>query len=108
VRSTADFAASDWVRWWSAIEEVTDRWGNPVKIPGKPWRFSRDTFAPAKDASYRGENNADVLRELGYCDAEIAQLHKSGIILSNVHSPAPPAGLTDVPDDLEDKQAASG
>ena len=54
VRSTADFAASDWVRWWSAIEEVTDRWGNPVKIPGKPWRFSRDTFAPAKDASYRG------------------------------------------------------
>ena len=84
VRSTADFAASDWVKWWGAIEEVTDRRGKPVKIPGKPWRFSKETLSPATDAAYRGEHNADVLREQGYSDAEIARLHDAGILKSNI------------------------
>ncbi len=60
VRTTREFADSDWARWWGAVEEVSDRQGHVARIPGKPWRFSKDALPPAKDPSYRGENNAEI------------------------------------------------
>jgi len=57
VRSVKDFANSEWVKWWGAVEEVTNRRGKPVRIPGKPWRFSKTPLAPAREAAYRGEHN---------------------------------------------------
>lgn len=93
VRSVKDFANTDWVEWWGAIEEVTDRQGTPVRIPGKPWKFSKSTLAPYKEAAYRGEHNADILQEFGYSAALIETLTNSGVLVSNI--PAPSA-LTNV------------
>jgi crotonobetainyl-CoA:carnitine CoA-transferase CaiB-like acyl-CoA transferase len=92
VRSTRDFAESDWARWWGAVEEVSDRRGRPVRIPGKPWRFSKDSLPLARDASYRGEDNTEVLREHGYTDEAIASLAQAGVILSKVPPADTPAG----------------
>jgi crotonobetainyl-CoA:carnitine CoA-transferase CaiB-like acyl-CoA transferase len=74
------------------VEEVSDRSGKQIRIPGKPWRFSKDQLHPAAEPSYRGEDNAEILRELGYDDAEIETFAKAGVILSNV-----PAGRHRLP-----------
>jgi crotonobetainyl-CoA:carnitine CoA-transferase CaiB-like acyl-CoA transferase len=84
IHTTKSFAESEWVKWWGAIEEVSDRQGNHMKIPGKPWRFSKDHLTPSAAPSYRGEDNAEVLRELGYDDEQIAAFAAAGVILSNV------------------------
>ncbi len=84
IHTTKHFAGSEWSKWWGAIEEVSDRQGRHVKIPGKPWRFSKDQLMPAGAPSYRGEDNAEVLRDLGYDDAHIQAFAEAGVILSNV------------------------
>jgi crotonobetainyl-CoA:carnitine CoA-transferase CaiB-like acyl-CoA transferase len=84
VHTTKSFAESEWAKWWGAIEEVSDRQGKHVKIPGKPWHFSNDQLMPAGAPSYRGEDNAKILRELGYGDVQIQEFTKAGVILSNV------------------------
>lgn len=84
IHTTRSFSESEWVKEWGAIEEVSDRRGNVVRIPGKPWRFSKDKLAPARAPAYRGEDNVDILREFGYSDERIDALAKAGVILSNV------------------------
>jgi crotonobetainyl-CoA:carnitine CoA-transferase CaiB-like acyl-CoA transferase len=95
VRSVKDFADSEWVHWWGAVEEVTDRRGKPVRIPGKPWKFSKSALMPAREAAYRGEHNAEVLKEFGYSPQEIAALTEVGVLLSNV--PVSAASLEETP-----------
>ena len=84
IHTTKNFANSEWAKWWGAIEEVSDRQGRSLKIPGKPWRFSKDRLMPAEAPSYRGEDNAEVLRDLGYSDSQIHGFAEAGVILSNV------------------------
>ena len=84
VRSTKQFAESEWTRWWGAVEEVSDRRGKMLRIPGKPWHFSVESLPSASSPSYRGENNVEVLRELGYSSEAIAALAERGVILSKV------------------------
>jgi len=84
VRSVKDFADSEWVNWWGAIEEVTDRRGTAVRIPGKPWKFSKVPLGPAREAAYRGEHNAEVMREYGYRDKDVSALTEAGVLLANV------------------------
>jgi crotonobetainyl-CoA:carnitine CoA-transferase CaiB-like acyl-CoA transferase len=86
IHTTRSFADSEWVKWWGAVEEVSDRSGKQIRIPGKPWRFSKDQLHPAGEPSYRGEDNVEILRELGYDDAAIETFAKAGVILSNVPS----------------------
>lgn len=93
VRSVKDFAESEWAEWWGAIEEVTDRRGNPVRIPGKPWKFSKSSLLPAREAAYRGEHNAEVMKEFGYSQQQIDQLVQTGVLVSNI----PEALASDAP-----------
>ncbi len=84
IHTTRSFADSEWVKWWGAVEEVSDRSGKQIRIPGK--RFSKDQLHPAGEPSCRGEDNVGILRELGYNDAAIETFAKAGVILSNVPS----------------------
>jgi len=82
VRTIDDFAGSDWVKWWGAIDEVDSRVGGTVRIPGKPWRFSKEKLDHPGLPAYRGEHNAEVLRELGFSETEISGLAKRGVLSS--------------------------
>lgn len=84
VRSVEEFADSEWARWWGATETVSDRRGGSVRIPGKPWKFSVSELEPAAEAAYRGEHNAEVLRALGYSEAYIYELSRTGVLLSDI------------------------
>jgi crotonobetainyl-CoA:carnitine CoA-transferase CaiB-like acyl-CoA transferase len=50
-----------------------------LKVHGTPWQFS-ETPAKPGIAPELGEHNAPVLGELGYSDADIADLKKRGVI----------------------------
>ena len=108
VRSVKDFAGSDWVKWWGAIEEVTDRRGKAVRIPGKPWHFSKTPLAAAREAAFRGEHNVEVMKEYGYSDQEIAALTNSGVLLTNIPPRPSPSKEASAPLDRDDvlKQAS--
>ncbi|WP_336969223.1 CoA transferase [Sphingobium aromaticiconvertens] len=51
-----------------------------VKTPGFPIRFSRTPSTVTRGAPLVGEHSADVLREIGRSDDEIAQLVESGVV----------------------------
>ena len=108
VRSVKDFAGSEWVKWWGAIEEVTDRRGKAVRIPGKPWHFSKTPLAAAREAAFRGEHNVEVMKEYGYSDQEITALTNSGVLLTNIPPRPSPSIEASAPPDSDDvlKQAS--
>jgi crotonobetainyl-CoA:carnitine CoA-transferase CaiB-like acyl-CoA transferase len=87
VRSVADVCDSDWARDRDVVASVDDRGGGRLRIPNAPWKFSD---APAVGVTgmprYRGEDNAEILREvLGLSDHSIDELTDAGILSS--HSP---------------------
>ncbi|ANN76117.1 CaiB/BaiF CoA transferase family protein [Bordetella flabilis] len=83
VRDINEFAASEWSQWWGAIEEVDDRTGGTLRIPGKPWRFSHDRLSHPGAPAYRGEHNAEILAELGIAPAQIRHLTEIGALTSD-------------------------
>lgn len=84
VRSIDEFAASEWVKWWGAIDEVDSRAGGTIRIPGKPWRFSGEQLDHPGLPAYRGEHNREVLQELGLTDQAILSLADKGILTNGV------------------------
>ncbi len=84
VRSVKDFAESEWARWWGAIDEVDDRGGGSVRIPGRPWRFSGDALEHPGTPAFRGEHNREVLLELGYSPQAIDLMTLAGAVTSGV------------------------
>ena len=84
VRSVKDFAASEWAEWWGAIDEVDDRHGGSVRIPGRPWHFSRDQLEHPGVAAFRGEHNREVLLELGYPAEAIELMTLAGALTADV------------------------
>jgi len=80
VRDVEEFAASEWAQWWGAVEEVDNRAGGTARIPGKPWRFSRDKLCHPGTPSFRGEHNSAVLSELGFTTEEIRSLADRGVL----------------------------
>jgi crotonobetainyl-CoA:carnitine CoA-transferase CaiB-like acyl-CoA transferase len=82
VRTTKEFAASDWAQEWSAVRTVPDRSGGQISIPGRPWHFTEDA-APGDDQlpARQGEHNIQVLTELGYSTAEITALQDRGALV---------------------------
>ncbi len=84
VRSVEEFVGSDWAEWWGAVDYVDDRHGGTARIPGRPWRFSRDQLEHPGLPAFRGEHNRDVVRELGYGPDEIAALEAKGVLTSHV------------------------
>jgi crotonobetainyl-CoA:carnitine CoA-transferase CaiB-like acyl-CoA transferase len=88
VNPIADFADSEWSKLWGAIMEVYDRNGGVVRVPGRPWRFSGGELRHPGRPAFRGEHNAEVLKELGIADSEIARLEQKGAIVSAIPTAA--------------------
>lgn len=82
IRSVADACNSDWARERDVVREIDDRGGGTYRIPNAPWKFSdAPDVGVHGNPRYRGEDNAEVLREvLGFGDDDIAQLADSGVI----------------------------
>jgi crotonobetainyl-CoA:carnitine CoA-transferase CaiB-like acyl-CoA transferase len=75
LRDVAELADSEWAQEWGATREVADSAGGRIRIPGAPWHFSADTAEPVpQHPACQGEHNAEILKELGFDDATIADL----------------------------------
>lgn len=56
--------------------------GNQAVIPGSPVQFTAEAASPCGRAPLFGENNGEILNELGYNDEQIKGLAESGAIYS--------------------------
>jgi crotonobetainyl-CoA:carnitine CoA-transferase CaiB-like acyl-CoA transferase len=83
VQSMAHIADSEWAEYWSATYEVPDRQGGHFRLPGRPWKFSGAELPLPGAPSEQGEQNADICRELGFSDAEIAAMQSNGSLVGN-------------------------
>jgi CoA:oxalate CoA-transferase len=82
VRTTREFAESDWVKEWNAVVEVDDRAGGTVRMPGNPWIFSRSQLPPPGSPAFQGEHNEAILAERNIAPDRIADLQKRKVLLS--------------------------
>lgn len=83
VRSMAELAESQWAEYWGATLDVPDRQGGEFRLPGRPWKFSKADLPLPGAPSAQGEQNAEICRELGFSDAEIAAMEKDGCLVGN-------------------------
>ena len=83
LRSSRDFAASEWADERQAIVDVDDGAGGVIKTPAPAWLFSRSKLSPAKSVARRGEDNAAILQELGLTEQDIKELASAGVISSD-------------------------
>jgi crotonobetainyl-CoA:carnitine CoA-transferase CaiB-like acyl-CoA transferase len=80
-QTTLQAIESDWARATGAMTEVSDRGSATVRIPSPPWQFSSSPATTRTGASYRGEHNREVLRELlAMADADITTLETDGVL----------------------------
>jgi CoA:oxalate CoA-transferase len=92
IRSVVDMAGSDWAAERHAVVDVDDRGGGVYRVPNAPWKFSDAPDVGVHGTPrYRGEDNAEVLREvLGKSDADIEALTEAGVLSSHLpHHAAP-------------------
>jgi crotonobetainyl-CoA:carnitine CoA-transferase CaiB-like acyl-CoA transferase len=82
VRTTSEFADSEWAQQWGAVVDVDDRNGGTVRMPGAPWRFSRSTLPPPGVPSFQGEDNAQILAEYKVAPEVIEDLRQRRVVLS--------------------------
>jgi crotonobetainyl-CoA:carnitine CoA-transferase CaiB-like acyl-CoA transferase len=82
VRTLKKLSEMEWAGYWGAVQEVSDRNGGSYRLPGRPWRFSREELAPLGDPAFQGEHNRAVFVELGFSDAQIDGYFGSGALLS--------------------------
>jgi crotonobetainyl-CoA:carnitine CoA-transferase CaiB-like acyl-CoA transferase len=80
VRSVAEVSESDWAGDWGAIDEVSDRQGGTIRIPGRPWHFSSSRLDHPGEPAFQGEHNLEILAELGYCEADIDRFLTNGAL----------------------------
>ena len=74
------------------LEQVDDRRGGTRPVVRLPYRFSGSEVRARRPAPWRGEHNAEVLRErLGLDPERIAALTRAGVLLADSH----PARLGD-------------
>ncbi|WP_029921448.1 CaiB/BaiF CoA transferase family protein [Nevskia soli] len=81
LRGVNALADSEWSEYWGATQEVSDRNGGTYRLPGRPWRFSKDALVPIGDPAFRGEHNRTVFAEMGMSQAEIESAVESGALL---------------------------
>jgi len=85
IRTTREFADTDWAAAREITVEVSNRGGGKVRIPNAPWKFSDATVTTAGSPKYRGEDNALVLGELlGLSAAEVDALTEAGVLQRRV------------------------
>jgi crotonobetainyl-CoA:carnitine CoA-transferase CaiB-like acyl-CoA transferase len=81
VRSLRTLSETEWANYWGAVQHVSDRHGGTYRLPGRPWRFSRDQLDPIGDPAFQGEHNHAVFSELGLSMAEIEHFAASGALV---------------------------
>jgi crotonobetainyl-CoA:carnitine CoA-transferase CaiB-like acyl-CoA transferase len=82
VRSTAEFADTDWAAERGVIDDINDRAGGTVRMPGPPWRFSGAALPAPGAPAFQGEHNTEILREQGISDEVIVDLKARHVLLS--------------------------
>jgi crotonobetainyl-CoA:carnitine CoA-transferase CaiB-like acyl-CoA transferase len=82
VRSLKKLSGTEWAEYWGAVQEVSDRNGGTYRLPGRPWRFSREKLQPLGDPAFQGEHNRVVFGELGLGEGEIDGYIASGALVS--------------------------
>ncbi|MDP4691519.1 MAG: CoA transferase [Ilumatobacteraceae bacterium] len=91
IRTTREFADTDWAAAREITVEVSNRGGGKVRIPNAPWKFSDATVTTAGSPKYRGEDNALVLGNLlGLSATEVDALTEAGVLQRRVPSGATP------------------
>ena len=60
--------------------ETQDADGNVRRIVGVPIRMSETPLEPGAEAPELGEHSAEILREAGYADEEIAAFREAGVV----------------------------
>ena len=91
IRTTREFADTDWAAAREITVEVSNRGGGKVRIPNAPWKFSDATVTTAGSPKYRGEDNALVLGDLlGLSTTEVDALTESGVLQRRVPPGATP------------------
>jgi len=89
IRSVNDLASSEWSDYWGAVQQVPDRNGGEYRLPGRPWRFSAESLAPAGTPAFQGEHNVEVFRELGVSEEELRRLVDAGVLVAHPRATAP-------------------
>ena len=82
VRSLRQLSETEWAEYWGADQKVSDRNGGVYRLPGRPWRFSREKLDPLGEPAFQGEHNRAVLSELGLSDEQIDGYVVSGALVS--------------------------
>ena len=85
MRTVSEVAKTKWASERNAFVEVDDRGDGKVKLPNSPWMFSGSDTSTRGTTKYRGEDNAEVLREfLGLSAEQIKDLSDREIISQRV------------------------
>ena len=85
MRTVSEVAKTKWASERNAFVEVDDRGDGKVKLPNSPWMFSGSDTSTRGVTKYRGEDNAEVLRELlGLSAEQIKDLNDREIISQRV------------------------
>ena len=85
MRTVREVAKTKWASERNAFVEVHDRGDGKVKLPNSPWMFSGSDTSTRGITKYRGEDNAEVLRELlGLSAEQITDLNDREIISQRV------------------------
>ena len=85
VRTMPEIADTDWARDRGVIVEVDDRSGSTFRVPNAPWVFSASDTSTRGGAKFRGEDNAEVLRDLaGLTPDEVADLTAKAVLSERV------------------------
>ena len=54
--------------------------GTPVRVPALPLEVNGSRLGARLDFPKAGEHSAEIAREIGYADDEVARLKESGVI----------------------------
>ena len=85
MRTVSEVAKTKWASERNAFVEVDDRGDGKVILPNSPWMFSGSDTSTRGITKYRGEDNAEVLRELlGLSAEQIKDLSDREIISQRV------------------------
>jgi crotonobetainyl-CoA:carnitine CoA-transferase CaiB-like acyl-CoA transferase len=85
MRTVREVANTKWASERNAFVEVDDRGDGKVKLPNSPWMFSGSDTSTRGKTKYRGEDNAEVLRELlGLSAEQIKDLNDREVISQRV------------------------
>jgi CoA:oxalate CoA-transferase len=76
VRSTAQFATTD----WATERRLTTDVAPGLPVPAAPWQSSETTIGYPTTVSALGADNRAVLMEAGYSDGEVDELARAGVL----------------------------